>query len=401
MRYLLEELPRRTDKPVHFDILCGTSVGAIHACYLAATAHESTGRGQRLVDFWRAMQIEQVLPFSRRELVGLLRRALGLRGRRSRFRSGEVPERIYGMLDTRNLERMVVSAVPWRRIRGNVRAGRLSAVCVAATEIATGRVVCFMESAERDLPGWAPDPSIVPQITHLRPTHALASAAIPLLFPAVRIEHTFYADGGLRLNTPLAPALRLGADKVLVVALRPHGRTAHAATLARHRLEDFESPSYLFGKVLNSLLLDHLDSDLARMRVMNDMLRDGEQAFGPDFIDSLNRAGRSQRAHPLRWIDDLVIRPSADLGVMAGEVLQQIPHLSLRSPLLPAGHAQPELRPALGRVGPVLLPPLRRRVPRSAHRARLPRRRRPGRGAGALLRGLSRCGGSSSRASGS
>jgi len=330
MRFLLDELPRRTGRPVEFDILCGTSVGAIHACYLAATAHESEGRGQRLVDFWRAMQIEKVLPFSRRELFGLLRRALGLRRPSNRFRGGAAPERIYGMLDTRSLERMVVGAVPWRRIRSNVNAGRVQAVCLATTEIATGRVVCFLESRDRELPGWARDPSVVPHLTHLRPLHALASAAIPLLFPAVRIANTYYADGGLRLNTPLAPALRLGADKVLVVALRPHARTAHAATLARHRVDDFESPAFLFGKILNSMLLDHLDTDLARMRVMNEVLRDGADAFGPEFLERLHTFG--ERGQVLRPVEDLVVRPSADLGAMAAEVLRQIPGASLRSP---------------------------------------------------------------------
>src|SRR4030095_7583250 len=111
-----------------------------------------------------------------------------------------------GMLNTRALERMVVRAVPWRRIRSNVLEGHVQAVGVAATERATGGVVVCLESRDREIPGWQSDPSLVPEFTHLRPTHALASAAIPLLFPAVRIGATYYADGGLRANTPLAPA---------------------------------------------------------------------------------------------------------------------------------------------------------------------------------------------------
>jgi NTE family protein len=208
----------------------------------------------------------------------------------------------------------------------------VSAVCVATTEIATGRVVVFLDSRDRELPGWTRDPSVVPHITHLRPTHALASAAIPLLFPAVRIAGTFYADGGLRLNTPLSPALRLGADRVLVVALRPHAQHAHAATLARHRVEDYANPFFMFGKILNSMLLDHIDTDLARLRTMNDMIRDGERAFGPGFLGRLNDVAQSERGQPFRVIEDLVIRPSADLGQLATEVLASIPHASLRSP---------------------------------------------------------------------
>lgn len=332
VRFLVEELPRRIGRPVDFDILCGTSVGAIHACYMAGTAGQGPNRGARLVDFWNTMKIEEVLPFSRRDLFDLTRRIFGMRRLADAMRGGSAPERIYGMLNTEALERIVVRAIPWRGIRSNVNAGRVDAVCIPATEIATGRVVVFMESRDRQLPGWTRDPSVVPRITHLRPTHALASAAIPLLFPAVRIASTYYADGGLRLNTPLSPALRLGADRVLVVALRPTARAAHAATLASHRVEDYANPAFLFGKILNSMLLDHLDTDLARMRVMNDMIRDGEKAFGPDYVDRLNAVSESERGQRFRVIEDLVIRPSADLGLLAGEVLQSIPEASMRSP---------------------------------------------------------------------
>ncbi len=333
VRYLVEELPKRLGRTPTFDILCGTSVGAIHACYMAATALQGPTRGIQLVDFWRTMKIEQVLPFSRRDMFDLARRVIGVRRMAELLRGASVPDRIYGMLNTRALERMVVRAVPWRRIRANVNEGHVQAVAVAATEIATGRVVVFLESRDRELPGWTRDPSLVPEFTHLRPTHALASAAIPLLFPAVRIANTFYADGGLRLNTPLAPAIRLGADRMLVVALRRHTLAATEATLATHRVEDYGNPFYLFGKLLNAILLDHMDGDIARMRVMNEMIRDGETAFGPTYLDRLNEVSESHRGQKFRVIEDLVIRPSADLGALAANVLQSIPQAGLRSPL--------------------------------------------------------------------
>jgi len=334
VRYLLDELPRRLGRPVSFDILCGTSVGAIHACFLAATAHEDAARASRLVDLWSSMRIEQVLPLSKRDLLRLPRRLLGIRRVVEAMRGGLAPERLYGLLQTGALERLVLHAIPWRHIRTNVREGRVDAVCVAATQIATGNVTVFMETREREVAEWTRDPNIVPRPTRLMPTHALASAAIPLLFPAVRIASTYYVDGGLRLNTPLAPALRLGADRVLVVALRPHPRQANEAALAEQRVEDYGSPLYLFGKLLNALLLDHVDTDLARMHVMNEILDDGAAAFGPGFLEKLNaqtlRAGR----HPFRKIRDLVIRPSADLGVMAGQILQNMGEERSRSPLL-------------------------------------------------------------------
>ena len=217
VRYLVEELPKRVGHEINFDILCGTSVGAIHACYMAGTHQQGASRGLQLVDFWRRMRLEEVLPFSRRDLFGLARRALGMRRKRDEFGAGNAPDRIYGMLNTQPLERMVVRAVPWRRIRSNVNAGHVQAVCVAATEIATGRVVVFLESGDRALPGWTRDPSVVPHITHLRPTHALASAAIPVLFPVVRVgQHLLRRRRAAPQHAALAPALRLGAERVLV-----------------------------------------------------------------------------------------------------------------------------------------------------------------------------------------
>lgn len=334
VHYLVTELADRLGHPPRFDILCGTSVGAIHACYLAATAHMDGDRGGRLVDFWARMRLEEVVPLSTRDLLRLPARLLGLRGRNPAIDTGSAPERLYGLLNTEPLERLVVRAIPWRSIRDNVRSNRLDAVCVAATQIASGRVAIFLENSDGQVPMWTRDPMMVPRPTRLLPAHALASAAIPVLFPAVRIGRTYYADGGLRLNTPLAPALRLGADRVLVVSLRQTITRAHEIAMNENRIEDYASPTFLFGKVLNALLLDHLDTDLARMHVMNEVFRDGEEAYGPDFMDRINEVALRKRGQRFREITDLVIRPSRDLGVLANEVLQSMPEDRSRSPLL-------------------------------------------------------------------
>ena len=334
IRYLVEELPRRLGHPVRFDILCGTSVGAIHACYLAATAHEDANRGARLVEMWKSMELDKVLPLSARDILSIPRRLLGLRRVAEAIRDGEAPERLYGVLNSQALERFVVRAVPWKHIRSNVRAGRVEAVCVAATQIATGRVAIFIENRDRQVSRWSRDPTIVARPTRLTPHHALASAAIPMLFPAVRIGNNYYADGGLRLNTPLAPALRLGADRVLVIALRQEPREAHEAAMMEQRVEDYANPIFLFGKVLNALLLDPIDADLARMRLMNEILEDGEKAYGAEFLDRINAVANRERANPFKRIEDLVIRPSEDLGRLAGQVLESMSRDDLTSPLL-------------------------------------------------------------------
>jgi len=211
-------------------------------------------------------------------------------------------------------------SVDWRRIGTNLAAGHLDAVSVAATEIATGRVVAFLQARD-PAAGWSGDASLVSRRVELRVEHALASAAIPVLFPAVRVDETYFADGGIRLNTPLAPALRLGADRVLVIPLRRGAGSDTEVALETSRIVSFPNPLFLYGKVLNALLLDHIETDLDRMRALNEILERGERVFGPQFLERMNRAGDPARDHPFRKVSDVVVRPSRDLGVLAGELV--------------------------------------------------------------------------------
>jgi NTE family protein len=322
LHYLLEEFPRRTGLAADFDIVCGTSVGAINACFLAATADEPDDRGRRLVKLWEQLHVDEVFRFNAGNLMGLPRRILGVRRMAEQLRAGRRPDRLYGLLDTEPLEHLVVEAIPWPGIRRNLQAGRLDAVCVAATQIATGRAVVFVEQRERGLPAWTSHAHLRMQPIRLMPVHALASAAIPLLFPSVRLGSRYYADGGLRLNTPLAPAVRLGANRVLVIGLS-HGVPMEVSeALAQERTSGFGNPMYLFGKVLNALMLSPVDADLARLDFVNQIIESGEQVFGPDFLARINVATELRGRRALQRVRALTIRPSRDLGMLAGELVR-------------------------------------------------------------------------------
>jgi len=321
LRYLLDDFPRRTGLRAHFDVVCGTSVGAIHACFLAATAGGGEGRGARLVEIWDNLQVEEVFHFSGRDVFSLPRRLFGIRRVADELRRGRRPDRLFGLLDTTPLERMVLDAIPWRDIRRNIVEGHLDAVCVAATQIATGRAIVFVEQRDRQLPDWASGGDIRMQSIRVMPVHALASAAIPILFPAVRVGARYYADGGLRLNTPLAPAVRLGANRVLVLSLSHGVRPEVSEEIAQQRTEGFGNPLFLMGKVLNALMLSPVDTDIARLHFVNEIISNGEAAFGADFLERLNVHALLETGRPLQRIHDLVIRPSEDLGVFAGQLL--------------------------------------------------------------------------------
>jgi NTE family protein len=327
LRFVLDELPQRTGITPHFEIICGTSVGAIHACFLAATADETSLRGERLVEIWNRMRVHEIFKFTTRDFLKLPRRFMGVKRVAQQLREGQRPDRLYGLLDTAPLERLVLQSIPWRGIRRNVRSGLIDTVCVAATQVATGRAVVFCDSHRSELPPWASISNIRMQRISLSPLHALASAAIPLLFPSVRVGARYYADGGLRLNTPLAPAVRLGADRILVIGLTHEAGPSVNEALAQERTAEFGNPMYLFGKVLNALMLSPIDADVSRLHFVNAIIDSGLDAFGPGFLDQLNSGLTSKGARPLKQIDDLVIRPSEDLGVLAADVVRDDPEL--------------------------------------------------------------------------
>jgi NTE family protein len=155
--------------------------------------------------------------------------------------------------------------------------------------------------------------------TRLGPAHARASAAIPLLFPPVAIDGIPYVDGGLRQNTPLSPALRLGSTRILVVGVSHEKKQKSLADLGGVRTESLGRPVFMMGKVLNALMLDHVDYDLIRLNHFNHLIRDGEGVFGSDFSQRLNKVTFAQRQATYRVVPHLTLRPTQDIGGMAAE----------------------------------------------------------------------------------
>jgi NTE family protein len=316
LRFVLGELPKRLGFVPRIDIYSGTSVGAVHSCYLASHCDDAAAGVRQLVDVWRNMSFSQVYRFGVGDAWSFSKSLLGfVTG--SSIGSAAHQSRVHGLLNTSPLESLVVDGIPWRRMRRNRRAGLFSAVCVSATEVATGRTVTFVDHHVRTVPTWTNDALHVAQPTRIGPEHALASAAIPFLFPTVRIGETFYCDGSLRQQTPLAPALRLGSNRVLVIGLR-HGRPATLHDpIAAERVEMMHSAGFLFGKVLNALLIDRLEYDLGQMRVVNRILRAGLELYGDEYLEGVNVQVKKERGLGFRVVEDCLIRPSRDIGAIA------------------------------------------------------------------------------------
>ncbi len=318
--FVLDELPRRLGRPIRFQIITGTSVGAIHACYVAATqGRRNAGRG--LAEIWQSLGVNRVYRAGIADAVNVPLRLLGVSRADTKPAEDGIPERLAGILDTAPLEQLVRERIPWDALRRNIDTGAVDAVAVAATEISTGKSIVWIDNREHAVRRWARDPFVLARATALGAAHALASAAIPFIFPSPRIDGRYFCDGGLRLNTPLAPALRLGADRLLIIGLRHPPTPQEEAALSVHREYSYGSLAYLGGKVLNALLLDHVDYDVDRLRLVNAILDTGARAYGPDFMRRINAVIERMRGVPYKVVRNVYLLPSRDLGVIAAECL--------------------------------------------------------------------------------
>jgi NTE family protein len=321
LSYLHEHVYPALPPGFEFDLVSGTSVGAIHAAYVAATADlRGSERTRALLEVWRRMRVRDVLQLSARDLLGVPLRALGLT-RLARGRRGAKPEALGGLVDLTPLERLVEQRIPWGRLRANLAAGRPGALAVSCTEVRSGRVAVFVDGPLAAVAPWDFDPGAVAVATEIAAEHVRASAAIPFLFPAVRIDDRLYVDGGLRMNTPLSPALRLGAQRVLVIALKHQPGVLGSAPLYDEAV--ITQPAFLIGKVLNALLLDRLEYELQRMELVNSWIEHGAKVYGEEFLDTINVAVRAQRGADYRSVRALVVRPGEDLGRVAAEAYRE------------------------------------------------------------------------------
>lgn len=312
LSYLFNELPKKLLQSSRIQLLCGTSVGAVHASFLAANAHVPHRNIGRLLHVWRSFVLDRMLRLGVFELLRLpsdVRRML-----RSRAHIEGV------IVNSRSMERLVREEISWANIARNLERGIIDGLTATATHAESGRSVVFVDRADGLVPNWTRDVRTIARPVRLGPLHALASAAIPFLFPAVLIDGCYYVDGGLRQNTPLSPALRMGADRALVVSLRHEER--RQPTLTRGgSLEDYPGPFLMLGKVLDALMLDHLDYDLARLEGFNTLLREGREAFGERFSDEMGNIAERVRGARYREVQAVTIRPSRDIGEMATEFL--------------------------------------------------------------------------------
>jgi NTE family protein len=326
--YLLKDVAKALGRAVRIDILCGTSAGAINACFLAAHADVPAVRADRLKARWLELRIEEVVRPSTSEIFGMLGSLIG----RKRKAPTATDERRGGVLDPAGIESVVRGHIPFDRIAENMREGRLEGLTVSTTHVASGRTVVFVQRKEPGLPPWSRDPTMSARATQIQADHALASAGVPFLFPAVRIDGEFYCDGGLRQNVPLSPARRLGATGLVVVNPRYIGPPL--PEIAADNVAEYPAPFALLGKALNALLLDRIENDIDRLNRINAILAAGVKRYGPSFLDAVNeQMGEGGKPAGLRPLHIVHVRASEDIGRIAADHVRSA-EFAARTPTL-------------------------------------------------------------------
>lgn len=331
LRYVLDTLRLDGECAPRFDVFAGTSIGALNACFLASRADDPAASGRRLADYWRSIEFADVLRFGNRELKNVGRVLFGPTRRSSRMwlrRSQQSPAThppVAGIFDNSRLHERMRTAIPWARLQHNLREGRVRGVALCATEVCTGMSTIFFQTAPGVDYQCGTDPSkaAVPVVVGVE--HAMASAAIPFLFPAVMVNGVCYTDGGLRQNTPLNPAMRLMADHVLVVSVtQPIAVSARTARIGCRR-NPYPGPLFLAGKLLPALLAESLEYELHRIERYNHLIRRGGEEYGEDFVDKLNDILGAGRNATFRKVTTFHLHPSVDPTVLARKALEAAP----------------------------------------------------------------------------
>lgn len=283
----------------------GVSAGGINAAHLANHTGNFQEKVEALVELWNSLTIDQVFDASPWSLA----RNLVRWGVELAFLGGRTSEtRVRGFVDTRPLrdflrEHLTAGSGDLTGIAENLDAGRLKAVALSTTCYSTGQTTTWYEG--RQIEEWE-RPNRVGVSGELRIEHVMASAALPLFFPAVMVGDDWYGDGGVRLTAPLAPSIHLGAGRVLAVSTR-YGRSVDEAR--QPNFTGYPAPAQIVGLLMNAIFLDLLDHDAAHLERINDLLMRIPPEAPP----------------PFRQVDLFVVRPSHDIGKLAQEYEPALP----------------------------------------------------------------------------
>jgi len=293
-----------------FRALAGSSAGSINVSYLASRALDFGGATRALGDLWCTLRPSDVF---RTDPLALMKKAtewgadLSLGGWIGAGRGK-------ALLDTAPLRALVTRTLDVPAMRAHIEHGHVHGLSVTATNYRTGLGVSFFEGAASIMP-WNRVTRIGVR-AHISVDHVMASAAIPVFFPAVSVHGEWYADGSIRLSTPLSPTIRMGARRILAIAVRnvrAGAAVPGSETAAIGPAQPYPTTADTAGVVLDALFLDALEADVERTTRINHTL----SLLAPEVL--------AQQKTPLVPVDVLVLRPSLEPASLVPAALGHFP----------------------------------------------------------------------------
>jgi NTE family protein len=282
-----------------FRIIAGTSAGSINAAVLASHADDFAHGAHRLAQFWGQFRCRDIY---RTGWLHNLR--TGLHWLASMTLGGLGVANPKSLLDNRPLGELLRREIDSERIERAIASGALDALLVTASGYATSRAVTFFQSAA-EIPEWS-DYHRSGVRTRIGTEHLLASAALPLLFPAQKVGNQYFGDGGMRHTRPFSPPIHMGADRIVVIGTRDERQDPEP-----QRCADYPSLGDIGGYLLDVIFMDYLSNDLARLRRIN---------------RTLEHVADERRAETgLRRVPALLVQPSRDVRAIASRHMHRVP----------------------------------------------------------------------------
>jgi NTE family protein len=326
LHYIRTALPAEY-RHAKFSVITGASVGAINAAQLASTADRPDLQGSAIKALWENLDQNQIFrrdwgAVTRFIVNSLLQTASNfLRLNPGKPELPLVGRSFVSLFDTSPFPAYLSGLIDFQRIQSNIRSGALDALALTVTSLSTDHPELFIAKGEEV--GYRGDYQWYD--VQIGVAHVMASAAIPFAFPPVVIDGHYYCDGGVRLNTPMSPAIQLGADRILVIGMHTDEANKH---------ESVEPPGYrpgagrMLAAISESIFSDRVRYDMEQLGRINRIIEWGEAVYGEDFLTRINsylvtqglRGDIANRG--LKKIQRLSIFPSRDMADVFEEHLK-------------------------------------------------------------------------------
>ena len=289
-----------------FDIICGTSAGAINASLLACESDHYGHAVTKLEALWANLDSRKIHRVGFRQLIKSSLRIFG-----SFFRGGVVKGEPSALLDNAPLRHLLEEQIDFSKLAERIENGDLDALSITALAYSSGKNVSFFQGAS-DITGWRRNQRVGAR-TMLNHNHLMASSALPAIFPPVKIRGEYFGDGAIRQSAPLSTALHLGAKRLFVIGVSHNARDSLDPLEARVHTPTF---AQIAGHLLNSSFIDAMEEDLEMLQRFNQI----SQYLTPAQLDSIK----------IHRVDVLTITPSIRFDELAANHIQDLP-LSMRT----------------------------------------------------------------------